>query len=224
MRTGLRNTRKRARASAAPTQAAFSGLAARTLPFALCSLFSVGWAAWGANAAATSQPQTVIVTGTPEPVPLEESDRSVNVYPLHVFVPAVWQPDRCAIAGFLCASAGARARRSAGRPLDSRRRICAKPDSDRRYPVERRAIGPSRPGSAHSTGDAVNRIEILRGSGSTLYGSEAVAGVVNVVTLPATRPSDWRCGCGQAMAAFRLTNRADFCRFPAGSAVATFFF
>jgi iron complex outermembrane receptor protein len=32
--------------------------------------------------------------------------------------------------------------------------------------------------------DSISRVEILRGSGSTLYGSDAVAGVVNIVTAP----------------------------------------
>ena len=41
--------------------------------------------------------------------------------------------------------------------------------------------------------DSVKRIEILRGSGSTLYGSDAMAGTINVITSPAER-SDGRIG------------------------------
>jgi iron complex outermembrane recepter protein len=33
--------------------------------------------------------------------------------------------------------------------------------------------------------DAVTRVEVLRGSGSTMYGSDAVSGVVNIITEPA---------------------------------------
>ena len=36
---------------------------------------------------------------------------------------------------------------------------------------------------------AIDRVEILRGPFSALYGSEAVSGVVNVLTTPATRTS-----------------------------------
>src|SRR5207248_3859176 len=32
--------------------------------------------------------------------------------------------------------------------------------------------------------DAVSRVEVLRGSGSTMYGSDAVGGVINVITDP----------------------------------------
>jgi len=51
---------------------------------------------------------------------------------------------------------------------------------------------PSDPGSSYDfanlmTGD-VSRIEVLRGPQSTLYGSEAIGGVVNVITAAATRP------------------------------------
>ncbi len=51
---------------------------------------------------------------------------------------------------------------------------------------------PSDPGSGYdfshlATGD-VARIEVLRGPQSTLYGSEAVGGVVNIITAEPTRP------------------------------------
>jgi vitamin B12 transporter len=38
--------------------------------------------------------------------------------------------------------------------------------------------------AAHLTVDGIERIEVLRGSQSPLYGSEAVAGVINIVTKP----------------------------------------
>jgi vitamin B12 transporter len=51
---------------------------------------------------------------------------------------------------------------------------------------------PSDPGSSYdfsnlATGD-VARIEVLRGPQSTLYGSEAIGGVVNIITAEPTRP------------------------------------
>jgi len=35
--------------------------------------------------------------------------------------------------------------------------------------------------------DAIERIEVLRGSGSTMYGSDAVAGAINIITTPPER-------------------------------------
>ena len=32
--------------------------------------------------------------------------------------------------------------------------------------------------------EAVSRIEVMRGSGSTMYGSDAVGGVINIITEP----------------------------------------
>ncbi len=51
---------------------------------------------------------------------------------------------------------------------------------------------PTAPGTGYDfssllTGDSA-RVEVLRGSQSTLYGSEAIGGVVNVITADATKP------------------------------------
>ena len=43
--------------------------------------------------------------------------------------------------------------------------------------------------------DAIERIEILRGAGSTLYGSDAMAGSVNIITGP-PKYSELRLGAG----------------------------
>ena len=41
---------------------------------------------------------------------------------------------------------------------------------------------------ANLTSDGLDRIEVLRGGGGTLYGSEAIGGVINVLTQRGQRP------------------------------------
>ena len=129
------------------------------------------------------QKQTVIVTGTWEPIPLTESDRSVEMYPLH---------DPFLLFGSL----------TDGLALDSSVQIQSRAPNGVQGDISIRGgssgqtlvlldgIRLSDAQSAHHNLDipvpldAVDRIEILRGSGSTLYGSDAVAGVVQVVSRP----------------------------------------
>ena len=71
---------------------------------------------------------------------------------------------------------------------------------------------------AHLTTDAVDRIEVVRGPASVLYGSDAVAGVVQVFTLPGRGAARWRvAGGGGTFGSARLeagaaggTERAGF--------------
>ena len=129
------------------------------------------------------QKQTVVVTGSWQPIPLTESDRSVEVYPLH---------DPFLLFGSLTDALN----------LDSSVQVQGRAPNGVQGDLSIRGGTPgqtlilldgirlSDAQSAHhnldipAPLDAVNRIEILRGSGSTLYGSDAVAGVVNVVTKP----------------------------------------
>ncbi len=134
-------------------------------------------------------PQTVIVTGSWNPVPLEEVDRSVNAYSLR---------DSFLLFGSL----------ADGIALDSSVQVQGRAPNGIQGDLSIRGgnfeqtlvllngIRLSDAQSAHHNFDipvpldAVDRIEILRGSGSTLYGSEAVAGVVNVVTRPVSDSHD----------------------------------
>ena len=43
---------------------------------------------------------------------------------------------------------------------------------------------------AHLTTDNIERVEVLRGAGGTLYGSQAIGGVVNVITKKGTGPAE----------------------------------
>lgn len=129
------------------------------------------------------QRQTVLVTGTWQPIPLAESDRSVEIYPLH---------DPFLLFGSLTdaldldSSVQVQGRAPNGVQGD----LSIRGGSPGQTLVLLDGIRLSDAQSAHHNLDipvpldAVDRIEILRGSGSTLYGSDAVAGVVNVVTKP----------------------------------------
>ena len=129
------------------------------------------------------QKQTVLVTGTWEPIPLTESDRSVEIYPLHdVFLLFGSLTD----ALDLDSSVQVQGRAPNGVQGD----LSIRGGTPGQTLVLLDGIRLSDAQSAHHNLDipvpldAVDRIEILRGSGSTLYGSDAVAGVVNVVTRP----------------------------------------
>ena len=127
--------------------------------------------------------ETVIVTGTWQPIPLTESDRSVEVYPLrNPFLLFGSLTD----AMQLDSSVQVQGRAPNGVQGD----LSIRGGSFGQTLVLLDGIRLSDAQSAHhnldipAPLDAVDRIEILRGSGSTLYGSDAVAGVVNVVTRP----------------------------------------
>jgi len=132
--------------------------------------------------------QTVIVTGVWEPIPLTESDRSVEVYPVsHPFLLFGSLTDAFA----LDSSVQVQGRAPNGVQGD----LSIRGGSFGQTLVLLNGIRLSDAQSAHHNLDipvpldTVDRIEILRGSGSTLYGSDAVAGAVNVVTRPLTSPA-----------------------------------
>ncbi|MBI4874399.1 MAG: TonB-dependent receptor [Acidobacteria bacterium] len=131
----------------------------------------------------SAQAQTVVVTGAYEPVPLEEMDRSVRVVParelsiltnlyddlLHLDSSLdLQQRAPGAIQSGLSIRGG-----TFGQTLVLLNgfRINDVQSANHNLDV------PLPP-------DAIERIEILRGSGSTLYGSDAVAGVVNLRIRP----------------------------------------
>jgi iron complex outermembrane receptor protein len=134
------------------------------------------------------QPQTVVVTGTWEPVPLEESDRSVNVYSLsgsHLLF-----GDLTDVLD-LDSSVQVQSRGAGGVQAD----ISIRGGSFEQTLFLLDGIRLNDAQSAHYDMDlplpldAISRMEVLRGSGSTLYGSDAVGGVINLVTAP-PNPAD----------------------------------
>jgi iron complex outermembrane receptor protein len=124
--------------------------------------------------------ETMVVTGTPEPLPLGESDRSVD---------AIEVPSRRLLLGNLADvlqldSSLDLEQRAPGTQAD----ISIRGGSAGQTLVLVNGVRVNDAQSAHHNFDvplpldAIQQVEVLRGSGSTLYGSDAVAGVVNVLT------------------------------------------
>ncbi|MDQ2776067.1 MAG: TonB-dependent receptor [Acidobacteriota bacterium] len=143
-----------------------------------------------ANAQTPNTPplqQTVVVTGTWEPIALEESDRSVNQYTLQN-APLLFGSLADAFA--LDSSVTVQSRGANGIQAD----FSLRGGSFGQTLLLLNGIRMNDVQSAHYNSDfpipldAVDHIEVLRGSGSTLYGSDAVSGVINIITRPTTEP------------------------------------
>lgn len=123
------------------------------------------------------------MTGSWEPVPLQESDRSVNVYPLNG---SYLLFGSLADALDLDSSVQVQSRAPGGIQGD----VSIRGGSFEQTLFLLDGIRLSDPQSAHYNMDipvpldAIQQVEVLRGSGSTLYGSDAAAGVINLVTNP----------------------------------------
>jgi iron complex outermembrane receptor protein len=140
--------------------------------------------ALGAGVCPAQQPtqrEVVVVTGTAEPIPLEEIDRSVDVLP--VAGQTALEP---ALVDFLRfdASVDVMARAPGGVQTD----VSIRGGSFGQTLVLLNGQRLNDPQTGHHDMDipvpleAVDHIEVLQGSGSALYGSDAVGGVLNIIT------------------------------------------
>jgi iron complex outermembrane receptor protein len=127
------------------------------------------------------QQTVVVVTGTAEPVPLEESDRSVNVYSLQDSVVLFGS-----LADVLDLDSSVQVQSRAPGGIQDDISIRGGTFEQTLFLLDGIRLNDTQ--SAHYDSDipvpldAIDRMEILRGSGSTLYGSDAVAGAINIVT------------------------------------------
>ena len=125
--------------------------------------------------------QTVVVTGAYEPVPLEESERSVRSFPARDL-----QLMTNTFADLMHLDPSLDLRQRAPGAVQSGLSIrgggfgqtLVLLDGMRLNDVQSMNHNMDIPLPA----DAISSMEVLRGSGSTLYGSDAVAGVVNFIT------------------------------------------
>lgn len=125
---------------------------------------------------------TAVVTGSYEPVPLEESNRSIDVFDLTAGARLL----SCSVADFLRLDPA----------LDVQARTPDLIQADLSIQggnfgsvlVLLNGMRINDPQTGHFNLDipvpldAIGRIEVLKGSGSAIYGSDAVDGVVNVIT------------------------------------------
>lgn len=147
--------------------------------------------AYAQGAASTSAPQQktiVVVTGTAMPVPLEESNRSVDVYSLRDSVVLFGS-----VADVLDLDSSVQVQSRAPGGIQDDISIRGGTFEQTLFLLDGIRLNDTQ--SAHYDSDlpvpldAIGRIEILRGSGSTLYGSDAVAGAINIVTRePSEQP------------------------------------
>ena len=154
----------------------------------LCSIFAAGQSS-GEPLPETEKPpqvqQTIVVTGTYEPVPLEESDRAVVSLPLRD-TSSLFTSWSTALQ--LDPSVDLRQRAPAGVQAD----LSIRGSSFGQTLVLVDGIRMNDAQTGHNNLDipmpfeSLDRIEVLHGSGSTLYGSDAVGGAVNFITSAPT--------------------------------------
>jgi outer membrane cobalamin receptor len=129
------------------------------------------------------QHETIVVTGTYEPVPLDEVDRSVTELPVRgdTLTANTWL-DFLRLDPSL--DLGERA------PDGVQSDLSVRGGTFGQTLILLNGLRLDDPQSGHHDMDlpvplaSIERIEVLRGSGSTLYGSDAVGGAVNIITQP----------------------------------------
>ncbi|SNS31173.1 iron complex outermembrane recepter protein [Granulicella rosea] len=164
----------------------------KTLPFLLACLTPA--AAFAQSAPAAQQPvlppvaQTVDVTTSSEPLPLADPDRSVRLIDL---ADPARQPLFNAVEDYLRLdpSIQLQERSPGGVQAD----ISIRGTTFEQTLVLVNGMRVNDPETAHLNLDltvpleAISRIDVLHGSGSTFYGSDAIGGAVNLITAPAPR-------------------------------------
>lgn len=141
--------------------------------------------------------ETIIVTGTYDPIPLQESDRNVQIENI--------SPARALLSNslidFLKLDSSVDLQQRA--PNDVQADVSLRGTNFGQTLILLNGLRINDVQTGHANMDlplpleSVGQIEILKGSGSTLYGSDAVGGVVNFVTkVPETGDFSVRMGLG----------------------------
>jgi iron complex outermembrane receptor protein len=126
---------------------------------------------------------SIVVTGSYDPLPLEESERSVSVIPIRD-QPLLFNTFIDALR--LDPSVDLRQRAPDGIQAD----VSVRGGTFGQTLILLNGLRMSDPQSGHHNLDlpvpleSVERIEVLHGTGSSLYGSDAIGGVINLITSP----------------------------------------
>lgn len=149
---------------------------------ALIALFASSCAAQ--QPASEPRKDVVVVTGTYEPIPLDESERTVRVFNV--------QRSRTlvnSVSDYLQTDSAVDLQRRA--PGDTQSDLSIRGGTFAQSLVLLNGMRINDAQSSHHTMDlpvpldAISEIQVLHGSGSTQYGSDAVTGVVNLLVRPA---------------------------------------
>jgi len=142
-----------------------------------------------AGAAAATAVSQVVVTANRAEMPASQVGQSVTV----LTGPQIQQDQETSLSDILDRTPGVTVARYGG-PGETTSVFIRGAESDQTVTLVDgvKLNDPTNPGAGYDfanliAGD-VARVEVLRGPQSTLYGSEAIGGVVNVVTADATRP------------------------------------
>ena len=166
-----------------------AGLAAPGLVFAQAAPGQQASAPDEAGAAAATAVEQVVVTANRAPAPVQTVGQSFTI----ITDQALRQDQETDVADIVARTPGVSLARNGGPGQTTSLFIRGGESAQTLVLVDGVKVNdPSDLGSSYDfsnlmTGD-VSRIEILRGPQSTLYGSEAIGGVVNVITADATRP------------------------------------
>jgi iron complex outermembrane receptor protein len=130
--------------------------------------------------------ESIVVTGTWDPLALEEMDRSVALIPAREQSIVV-----NTLADLLQLDSSLDLRRRAPDGIQGDLSIRGGSFGQTLVLVNGQRMNDAQSGR-HNLDvplplESVERIEVMRGAGSTLYGSDAVGGVVNIATSPAKR-------------------------------------
>ena len=142
-----------------------------------------------ADASAANQVETVVVTANRSAKPIDQVGQSVTL----LTAPQIQLDQETGVADILARTPGVVVTRNGGPGQPTSLNIRGADSAQTVVLIDGVKVNdPSNVGAAYDfanliTGD-VSRIEVLRGPQSTLYGSEAIGGVVNVITADATRP------------------------------------
>ncbi len=125
----------------------------------------------------------VVVTGSFEPIPLEEADRSVRT-----FDPRAGALTAATVIDFLNRDSSVDLRQRAPNNLQTDVSIRGGGFGQTLVMLNGMRLNDAQSGHHNMNVpvplEAIERIEVLKGSGSTLYGSEATGGVVHFLTRP----------------------------------------